>query len=120
MSTPYIAIRTTRDTFISDFPDAVAEPVGKSGFAAFGSAPVRVRDKLATPDLAAQMFIVLVADEHVCLAFAAHGEAVGYPPEGVRLRITDLGRGVDLEVLRQRVRAGQRDDVWTGVLVEPL
>lgn len=120
MNKPYVAVRTKRDDFVRHYPEALGTPVGESGFAAFGSAPVRLAQKLRQPDFdEAQVFVVLVDDADVYLALAPHGTAIGYPPEHVKVRITDFGPDVDPESVRQRVRT-QGGDVWSGTLISPL
>jgi hypothetical protein len=121
MGDPYTAIRTSRDDFVSQYPDAVAEPVGDLGFAAFGSAPIDLAEKLRRPDFdETQMFLVLVRDEDLYLAFAPDGEPVGYPPEYVRVRVTDWGPDIDPESVRHQVRTESDVDVWSGKLASDL
>ncbi len=66
------------------------------------------------------MFLVLLRDEDLYLAFAPYGEAVGYPPKHGRLRVTDWGPNVDPESVRQHVRAERDVDAWSGELVSRL
>lgn len=121
MGEPYIAVRTSRDEFLSHYPDVIAEPVGQLGFAAFGNGPIPLGEKLRRPDFdEMQMFIVLARDEDLYVAFAPHGEAVGYPPEHVRLRVTDWGPDVEPESVRRHVRAKRDVDAWSGELVSQL
>ena len=118
---PYVAVRTSRDEILGHYPDAVAEPVGELGFAAFGNGPIPLGKRLGRPDFdQTQMFVILVRDEDLYLAFAPDGEAVGYPPEHVRLRVTDWGPNVDPESVRQHVRAERDVDAWSGELFSQL
>lgn len=66
------------------------------------------------------MFLVLVRDEDLYLAFAPYGEAVGYPPEYVKVRVTAWGPNVDAETVRQHVRTERDVDAWSGKVVSEL
>jgi hypothetical protein len=121
MGEPYVAIRTSRDHIVTQYPQAVAEPVGELGFAAFGSGPIQVAEKLRRPDFdETQMFIVLVRNEYLYLAFAPSGEAVRYPPQYLKLRVTDWGPDIDPESVRQQVRTESDVDAWSGEVVAEL
>lgn len=121
MRGPYVAIRTSRDDFVSQYPDAVAEPVGELGFAAFGNGPIQVAERLRRPDFdESQMFLLLVRDEGLYIAFAPPREAVGYPPEHVKLRVTAWGTDVDPESVRQHVRTARDTDAWSGEVISEL
>jgi hypothetical protein len=113
----YDATRIPRSQFVGQYPDAVAEPIGSLGFAAFGKGPIHLSEKLSRPDFdEVQMFLVLVRDEDLYLAFAPLGEPVGYPPEHIRLRVADWGR-VNPESVRNHVRAAGNSDAWSGPLL---
>lgn len=121
MSDEYLAVRTARDDFVRQYPDAVAEPVGKQGFAAFGNGPVQLAEALGRPDFDdTQLVLVLARDKDLYLAFASPGEVVGHPPAYVRLRVTNWGPNIDPESVRKHVRTERDVDVWSGTVVSEL
>jgi hypothetical protein len=121
MGGDYLAVPISRDDFVSDYPEALGEPVGALGFLAFGSAPVQVGQILRRPDFdEVQPYILLVGDTDLYLAFAALDDSKvdGYPPDHVRLRVTEWGAGVDVEAVRERVRS-QPGSFFEGVILPP-
>ena len=60
--------------------------------------------------------------EHVLRAngATASGEAVGYPPENVKVRVTGWGPNAHPESVRQHVRSERDVNAWSGKVVSEL
>src|SRR4051812_33423570 len=110
MADPYVAVRLDRDAFVREYPGARGEPVGQAGFAAFGLAPIDLSEKLSRPDFDdVQLFLVLVRDADVFVAVAPSGDAVGYPPEYIKLHVADVGEDSGLVRLRKHIKSTSGD-----------
>ena len=122
MSTRYVAIGMSAAEFARDYPNAVGRPANPTGFAAFGPAPVQIAERLGRSDFASTcVYLVLVGDADLYLAFACAGEEPvgGYPPDRIKLQVTEWGDTVDPKAVRERVRSAPTTDGtdYVGVIL---
>jgi hypothetical protein len=114
----YVAVPIPVSEFVQDYPHATGRPVSPLGFAAFGPDPVDLAERLSYADFAGMhVVLVLVDDTNLFLALAIAPDEVldGYPPDYIKLQITDWGDSNPDDV-RERVRQ-QGGQLWEGVLL---
>jgi hypothetical protein len=114
----YQAIPIPAEEFVRDFPNTRGRPVSPLGALAFGPEPVAISERLARPDFEG-MHVVMVliddADLYLALAIAPDETIAGYPPDYVKLQVTDWG-GASVDEVRERVRR-QGGPFWEGVVL---